>query len=420
MRLALQRAATARECVEVMGQLVAEHGYRSSGESFCIGDPHEAWIMEMVGPGPGWQGAHWVALRVPDGCVSAFANLGRIGTFPTDDPENCLYSPGIAEFAAAQRLVRPRRRPLQLARRLPPGRRPEETLHRHAGLEPLPPRGAVAGAEPRLPPRRRRAPSRTPCWIKPDAKLTTADVFALMRDHYEGTPYDMTRGVDAGPHGNPVRWRPMGFEVDGGAYTWERPISTQQTGFSMVDPVARLAARRRGRRDLVRRRRHRLHLLRAAVLRHRRGAARLRHRQPGAVQLGLGLVGVQFRLQLRALRYDAMIVDVRAVQGDLEGRFLALQPAVEQTAAALHAADPVQAIRYLTDYSVTSGERVVRRWRELGEELLTRYNDGYVRDADNRPQETGYPEDWLRTVVRERPEQFRLPADGNLTQPSDY
>ena len=55
-----------------------------------------------------------------------------------------------------------------------------------------------------------------------------------MRDHYEGTDIDMTQGVDAGPYGNPNRWRPMGWEVDGQNYTWERPISTQQTGFSMV------------------------------------------------------------------------------------------------------------------------------------------------------------------------------------------
>ena len=73
-----------------------------------------------------------------------------------------------------------------------------------------------------------------PLWITPDEKLAVADVMALMRDHYEGTDYDMTRGIDAGPFGTPNRWRPMTWEVDGRKYSWERPISTQQTGFSFV------------------------------------------------------------------------------------------------------------------------------------------------------------------------------------------
>jgi len=66
--------------------------------------------------------------------------------------------------------------------------------------------------------------------------------------------------------------------------------------------------------------------------------------------------------------------------------------------------------RYLTDYCVTHGEQVVKRWRELAEHLLTKYNDGYVKDENGRPQEKGYPEGWLREVVRARPDQFRLPV----------
>ncbi|HPF71714.1 MAG TPA: C69 family dipeptidase, partial [Candidatus Krumholzibacteria bacterium] len=219
MRLALQRASTARECVEVMGRLVAEHGYRSTGESYCIGDPHEAWIMEMVGPGPGGQGAHWVALKVPDGSISAFANGGRIGTFPLDDPANCLHSDGIAAFAAAHGWYRPGDGAFSWRDAFLPQTAQEKrytatrvwSIFRRAApsldLSPDFHRG-VAGAEP------------YPLFIKPDRKLTTADVMALMRDHYEGTPYDMTQGVGAGPNGYPLRTRPMGFAVDGENHTW--------------------------------------------------------------------------------------------------------------------------------------------------------------------------------------------------------
>jgi len=92
MQLTLQKAESARHAIRVMGDLVDEYGYNSTGESFAIGDAEEAWIMEMVGPGPGGKGAHWVALRVPDGYVSAYANRGRIGTFDMDDDDNCLHS----------------------------------------------------------------------------------------------------------------------------------------------------------------------------------------------------------------------------------------------------------------------------------------------------------------------------------------
>ena len=420
MRLALQRAATARECVEVMGALVDEYGYRSSGESFCIGDPDEAWIMEMVGPGPGGAGAHWVALRVPDGHIAAFANGGRIGTFPTDDPATCLHSEGMAEFAAARGWYDPASGPFNwreafhpataqklrytatrvwsIYRRAAPSR--EWPVDYHRGLP---------GAEP------------YPLFIEPDAKLSLADVFALMRDHYEGTPYDMTEGVDAGPFGNPVRWRPMGFEVGERQYTWERPISTQQTGFSMVtqsrawlpDAVGGVTWYGLDDTDFT------CYMpLYCSItdLPPSLTTGTLR-----AFSWDSAWWVFNFVSNYALLRYDAMITDVRAVQDDLESTLMTLQPAVERAAVALHAQDPDLAARYLTDHSLQQTENVVRRWRELGEDLLTRYNDGYVKDADGRPQEVGYPASWYRHVVDQQPQRFLLPEDGqDLVEPADY
>ncbi|MBP5190193.1 MAG: C69 family dipeptidase, partial [Bacteroidales bacterium] len=84
MRLALQRSATAREAIKCMAELVAEYGYNSTGESITICDPNEAWIMEIIGKGPGRKGAVWVALRSPDDCICAHANLSRIRQFPLE------------------------------------------------------------------------------------------------------------------------------------------------------------------------------------------------------------------------------------------------------------------------------------------------------------------------------------------------
>jgi hypothetical protein len=117
-----------------------------------------------------------------------------------------------------------------------------------------------------------------------------------------------------------------------------------------------------------------------------------------------------------------MIQDVRALQAELEGEALDLQPAVEATAVALHESDPELMRRYLTDYAVDRAELVVDRWRGLAEGLVTRYNDGYVKDENGRARERGYPEEWLRTIRGLDPTRYRLPEDDRAqpAEPQDY
>lgn len=420
MRLSLQRASTARECVEVMGRLVDEFGYRSSGESYCIADPQETWIVEMVGPGEGGHGAYWVALRVPDGFISAFANGGRIGTFPLKDSDKCLYTKEMIDFATKKGWHDPASGPFNWREAFHP-QTPQQlrytatrvwSIFRRAApsfvLSPNYHRG-VADAEP------------YPLWIKPDHKLTTADVFALMRDHYEGTAYDMTQGVDAGPGSDPRHLRPMGFEVDGVKYTWERPISTQQTGFSMVCQM------RSWLPDMV-----------GGVSWYGLDDTDFTCYTPLycdidalPVSYATGSLGqfswdsawwvFNFVSNFSGLRYDKMIGDVRTVRNEIENHYLDLQPAVENAAAELLKTDPELARSYLTDYSVMHAEDVVVKWRKLGEYLLTKYNDGYIKDEKGSPHEVGYPEAWLKKVLEQRPDQFRLPQDDTeLAKPTEY
>jgi dipeptidase len=414
MELALQRARTAREAITVMAGLVAQYGYRSSGETFSIADTKEAWIMEMIGPGPGGAGAHWVALRIPDGYMSCHANKARIGEFPLDDPDNCLHSKDVISFAVEKGYYRPDAghpfrfcdaycpatpqtqrwadtRVWSIFRRSAPSRSFSPDYHR-----------AVPGAEP------------YPLWIKPDKQLSLADVFALMRDHYEGTPYDMTVGVDAGPYGSPNRWRPLVWRSDstdstGPEYAWERPISTQQTGYSFVsqargwlpDPVG--GVNWYGVDDTYTTCYVPLYCGIDAIPKPFTVGSLQAFSWESAWWV------FNFVANFANLKYSFMVPEIQAVQHDLEGTAMEQQPAVEQTALALAQSDPKLMVRYLTDYSVTHGEQVVARWRELGEHLITRYNDGFVKNENGRPQERGYPEYWLRTVVRERPDQFRLP-----------
>ena len=408
MRIALQRAKTAREAVELMGQLVAEYGYTSTGESISIGDREEAWLFEIIGKGPGVKGAIWVAMRIPDGYVCAHANQARIHEFPLKDPKNCLYAPDVIDFAIEkgyydpdggepfsfsdaycpappQKLRYCASRVWSVFRRAAPSKELSPDYHR-----------GVKGAEP------------YPLWIKPDEKLAREDVFALMRDHYEGTDYDMCVGVDAGQFGSPNRWRPMTWEIDGGTYTWERPISTQQTGFSFVSqsrkdmPDAIGGVYWYGLDDTY----FSVYVPFYACT----------DRIPEVFTTGSmsefswdsGWWVFNFVANYANLRYELMKVDIQAVQKGLEDNLTAMQPAIEKAALELYKKDPELARIYLTDYSEAAANRVVATYRQLGEDLIRKYNDGYVQHEPGRAKKEGYTEEWLRRVLRHHPEKYRL------------
>jgi dipeptidase len=420
MRLALQRAKTAREAVEVIAGLVDEYGYASEGESISIGDPDEAWLMEIIGPGPGGTGANWVAVRIPDGYICAHANKARIGEFPLNDPKNCLYSEHVVDFAIEkgyydpetgkpfnfheaycpadqQKLRYTATRVWSIFRRAAPSR--EWPVEYHRG---------VKGAEP------------YPLWIKPDRKLGKADVCGLMRDHYEGTDYDMTRGVDAGPYGTPNRWRPMTFNIDGADYTWERPISTEQTGYSFVsqsrswlpDPIGGVFWF--GVDDTYF----------TCYVPFYCGVNEV----PDCYAKGsLGEFSwdsawwvTNFVANFANLKYSYMKEDIQKVQSELEDTFDLFQPTIEKTALELHEKQPELLATYLTDYSTSQAEKAHKRYRELVHLLIRKYNDGYVQDEDKRPRETGYPESWYREVIRARPDQFRIESEDALETDLPY
>lgn len=246
--ITLQRARTAREAIKVMAELTNKYGYFSEGESFSIVDKNEAWIMEMVGKGTEKKGSVWVALRVPDGYISGHANQSRIATFPLNDPENCLYAEDVIDFARSKGWF---------------SGEDSEFSFRDAYCPAD--FGALRGCEARVwsafnilshgwftfeetkgnlvtkdaysyvdYAMGHNPDNRMPLWIKPAKKVTVKNVADVMRDHYEGTPMDMTTDIGAGGNALPYRWRPMDFEYEGKKYTNERAIATQQTSFWFV------------------------------------------------------------------------------------------------------------------------------------------------------------------------------------------
>ena len=246
--ITLQRARTAREAIKVMAELTNKYGYFSEGESFSIVDKNEAWIMEMVGKGTEKKGSVWVALRVPDGYISGHANQSRIATFPLNDPENCLYAEDVIDFARSKGWFSGEDSEFSFRDAYCPadfgGLRGcearvwsafnilshgwftfEETKGNLVTKDAYSYVDYAMGHNP---------DNRMPLWIKPAKKVTVKNVADVMRDHYEGTPMDMTTDIGAGGNAFPYRWRPMDFEYEGKKYTNERAIATQQTGFWFV------------------------------------------------------------------------------------------------------------------------------------------------------------------------------------------
>jgi dipeptidase len=407
--IALERARTAREAVEVMGAIVAEYGYASTGETFSIADPYEVWIMDLIGKGKGEKGAVWVARRVPEGHVTAHANLPRIRQFPLKDP-GCLYSKDVISFARSRGYFSGRDGDFSFAdaynvltakdlrtcdarvwrfftRVAPSLRLPIDTVLGKDGA-------------PRL-----------PLWIKPDRKLGARDLMGLMRDHFEGTPLDLSKGVGAGPYALPYRWRPMTFEVDGVTYLHERATSTQQTGFSFVSqsrwwfphPVGGLLWF--GVDDTA----STVYVpiysgIEEAPLPFAAGRASFRQ-----FDWSSAFWVFNFVANFAYGRYSDMIQDITKVQAELEGGFLARQPELELAAAALYKTSPPAAREMLTAYSARQAERTLARWRQLGEALLVKYVDGNVRDEHGKVAHPPYPEAWQRRIAADCGPLCRVP-----------
>lgn len=418
--VALQRSRTAKEAIKVMTDLVKEYGYYSSGESFSIADPNEAWIMEMIGKGPGIKGAVWVAVRIPDDCIAAHANQSRIHKFNLNDKDNCLYSPDVISFAREKGYFTGKNSDFSFADAYCPldfsGLRFCEArvwsfynmFSKTTGDAYLP---YILG-ESKEP---------MPLYIKADSKLSVRDVQRAMRDHYEGTPLDITKDLGAGPFETPYRLSPLTFKVDGVEYFNERPVSTQQTGFTFV------AQMRSNLPDPV-----------GGVLWFGLDDANMTvftpvycctDRIPVPYAEGNGdcitfswdsaFWIYNWVADMIRPRYSLMIDDMRAVQKELEDTFESAQSGIESSALKLYQESPEKAKDFLTNYTDMTARTTVDRWKKLAEFLIVRYNDGarkLVKNGKMVAPETGncaplerpgYPEEFLKEVVKATGDRYK-------------
>ncbi len=423
MFLALQRAKTAREAIQVMGDLMAEYGYYSLGESFSIADKNEVWIMDLIGKGPGNTGAVWVARRIPDGYVSAHANQARITTFPLDDPENCIYAEDVISFAREQGYFDGKEKDFSFSDTYAPvsfggARFCEARVWSFFSK-------ITGGMEQYLDyAKGENLENRMPLWVKPSTKLAAHDLMNYMRDHYEGTPLDMTQDIGAGPYRNPYRWRPLTWSVGDVTYCNERATATQQTGYSFVTESRNWLPDWIGGIFWF-------GVDDAATTVYNPMYCGI-ERVPEHFEVGNGDMitysetsafwAFNFVSNFCYLRYDLMTPDVLKVQSELETKYIRNTEAVDMAAVELYNNDPELAREFLTDYSISVGERTFKRWKELGHYLLVKYMDGnvkkekdgkfiyngYGRNIPPNPDQPGYPDWWYEKIADDKGDNLKV------------
>lgn len=417
--LGLQRSRTAREAIKVMTDLVQKYGYYSSGESFTIADPNEIWIMEMIGKGPGIRGAVWVAVRVPDDCISAHANQARIHQFNMDDKENCVYASDVVSFARERGYFTGVNKDFSFANAYAPldfGARRFCEARVWSFFNKYTDQGQAF-----LPYIQGDTDTPMPLFMKPTRKLSVQDVKEMMRDHYEGTPLDITKDFGAGPYKMPYRLSPLTFKVGDKEYFNERPISTQQSGFVFVSQM------RSFKPDAI-----------GGVLWFGLDDANMTAFTPvyccttkaptcytrvdGADYITFSWNSAfwiyNWVANMVYPRYDLMIDDVRATQKELETTFFNAQAGIEETAEKLLLKDKAAAVEFLTNYTGMTAQNAFDKWKNLGTFLIVKYNDGvtkrvkdgqFERNSIGQPAgviRQGYPKPFLEEYTKQTGDRY--------------
>lgn len=421
--IALQRSKTAREAIKVMTELTETYGYCSEGETFTIYDPNEAWIMEMMGKGPGSKGVVWVALRIPDDAICAHANQSRIRTFNKKDKKNVIVSDDCIGYARRMGWFDGEDKDFSFCeayavpdfsgRRICDARVWSFFNHFSDGMDRYIPyvEGKLENTEP------------LPLWIVPKRKVSLQDMEACMRDHYEGTPFSLDKDPGKGVWDMPYRPTPLTYTVDGKKYFNERPISTQQSAFSYVAQLRSWLPRQIGGilwfgnddgnmvaytpvycGNTVR-----------PECYNTKGADAVTFSNKNAFWVCNWVSNMVYP------RYSLMFPSLKEVRDSLDNSYFANQPEVEKKALFLYGNSQEDAVKYLNDYSNTVAQQMLDRWNELAIYLIVKYNDMAVKpEKDGKFTRTktglgakvarpGYPESVAKDIVRQYGSRYAVP-----------
>lgn len=452
MYISLQRAKTAREAIKLFHDLTTEYGYASSGESFSIADANEVWILEMIGKGDGNKGAVWVARMIPDGFVSGHANQARITTFPladgkisltskdlnrflTDKKIETVYAEDVISFAREKGYFKGKDANFSFSDTYAPvsfgGARFCEirvwTMFNDvaAGMDKyweyvkgnIEHGKKLANGDENTD---HYATNRMPLWVKPDKKVSVQDMFEFMRDHLEGTELDMSKDIGAGQFGLPIRWRPLTWEVNGVAYCNERATATQQTGFSFISQMRSWLPNAIGG----------IHwfgvddaacsvyapmyccITQAPHTFEKGNGAMMRWSDDAAFWAFNQVTNFTYT------RWNLIHPEVAEKQKSFENEYVALTPMIDARAKELYTADPALAVKYLTDYSTGTGDRLVYDWKSFYRYLFMKYMDGNVKTyvpGEQNPtvKQPGYSPEWLNRIASETGDKLKVTGDSH-------
>lgn len=421
--IALQRSRTAREAIDVMTSLVAEYGYYSSGESFSIADPNEAWILEMIGKGGKEKGAVWVAIRIPDDCISAHANQARIRKFDMKDKENVRYSKDVIKFARKMGYFNGKDEEFDFAAAYCPadfgGLRycdarvwsffnmfGQEDMNKYLAWA-----SGDATAEP------------MPLYMKPKAPVSLQDMQRGMRDHYEGTPFDVTGDLGAGPYNMPYRPSPLSFKVDGKEYFNERPISTFQTAFTFVAQLRSWLPNAIGGVMWFGTDDANMVVFTPVYCCATEVPDCYKEEFADPVEFSWKSSFWVFNWVSNMIypKYSMVIDDMRSLQNSLEAKYFEQSKEVEAEALAVIKSSPKYATSLLTDFTCNSAEETLNSWKAFGEKIIVKYNDLVVKEEKNgklqrgktglggRITRPGYPQEYLKQIVEQTGDKYLIP-----------
>lgn len=411
-RVALERCKKADEAIKLMGKLIDDYGYYGTGEALLVGDTEEGWVLEMCGTPDGMPDL-WVAKKVPDGEVYVTANEFRIRDVDPDDPD-MIVSTNLFSVAKKLGWWKPEHGRLDWLKTVGIG----EYNHPYYSLR------RVWSVMRRLKPSANFSPwvedgftKAYPFSIKADKKLSARDVMALHDDHYEGTEFDMTKGLAAGPYGTPNRFAGPYDAAQNKAGkpqkmwgAWERPVSASYCSYVQIslgrgwlpDPIGGVVWIGLDRPDTT------------CYVPFYIGVTDLpksyRNGSPFKFDRKFAWWAFDFVSNWADLKYCYMIKDIRAKRDNIQNREFALQPAIDAGAKKLYETNPRLAREYLTDYCNNNAAQVLREWWALGDELIAKYAQGYVV-ISNHVTEVGYPEEWLKkTGYADGPVSYQKPG----------